>query len=128
MRRLAALSVLTLLLPACTSTPSRQATPGSGLHLADMDLAADPARDFYRFVNGGWLDANPVPADESSWGVFHEVERRNEAVLKEILEEAAARPKDELARKLGDYYATGMDETARPEERRVGTEGRREGE
>lgn len=110
-----ALSVLTASLgfTACASSPAREtrvATPGSGLDLADMDLAADPSKDFYRYVNGGWLDANPVPADESSWGVFHEVDKRNELVLKAILEEAAAAPKDELARKLGDFYATGMDE------------------
>lgn len=114
MQRFSAALSLTLLLPACATTaaPAREATPGSGLHLAEMDLTADPARDFYRFVNGGWLDANPVPADESSWGVFHEVEKRNEAVLKEILDEATVQPKDELHRKLGDYYAAGMDEAA----------------
>jgi putative endopeptidase len=114
MQQLAAVLGFVLLLPACSATrvPAREATPGSGLLLADMDLAADPSRDFYRFVNGGWLDANPVPPDESSWGVFHEVDRRNEAVLKEILEQAAAQPEDELHRKLGDYYATGMDEAA----------------
>ena len=41
-----------LLLPACAATskvPARAATPGSGLALADMDLTADPAEDFYRF-------------------------------------------------------------------------------
>jgi predicted metalloendopeptidase len=103
------------LLPACTATgsaPQREATPGSGLVLTDMDLAADPAQDFYRYVNGGWLAANPVPADESSWGVFQEVDRRNELVLQRILEGAAKEPADELHRMLGDFYATGMDERA----------------
>jgi putative endopeptidase len=104
---------LALVLSACATTEKpREATPGSGLVLADMDLTADPAGDFYRFVNGGWLDANPVPADEASWGVFHEVDKQNELVLREILEEAMRKPKDELHRKLGDFYATGMDEKA----------------
>ncbi len=106
---------LTLFLSACATTEKtapREATPGSGLVLADMDLTVDPAKDFYRFANGGWLDANPVPADEASWGVFHEVDKRNELVLREILEGALKNPKDELHRKLGDFYATGMDEGA----------------
>lgn len=75
-----------------------------------MDRSANPATDFYRFANGGWLDANPVPADEALWGVFNEVRNRNELVLRRVLESAATSPVDELNRKLGDFYASGMDE------------------
>ena len=89
--------------------PVRVATPGSGLNLAEMDLAADPSVDFYRYVNGGWLVANPVPSDESLWGVFNEVKKRNELVMKQTLEEAESKPTSELLRKLGDFYFTGMD-------------------
>ena len=34
--------------------------------LFDPDTAASD--DFYRHVNGGWLDANPVPPEYGSWG------------------------------------------------------------
>ncbi len=106
-----------LLLAGCSSNPSGEVAaavdPGAaGLVLSDMDRSADPGRDFYRFANGGWLDANPVPSDEASWGVFQEVGRRNELVLRTILEESGAKPMDDLHRKLGDFYATGMDEAA----------------
>ncbi len=106
-----------LALAACNSTSSSSheevANPSAaGLVAAEMDRSVDPGQDFYRFVNGGWLDANPVPSDEASWGVFQEVDRRNELVLHEILQESAANPSDELHRKLGDFYATGMDEAA----------------
>ena len=106
-----------LLLAGCSSNPSGEVAaavdPGAaGLVLSDMDRSADPGRDFYRFANGGWLDANPVPSDEASWGVFQEVGRRNELVLRSILEESGAKPMDDLHRKLGDFYATGMDEAA----------------
>ena len=93
-------------------SPAASASSGSGLVMADMDKSVDPSQDFYRFVNGGWLAANPVPPDEASWGVFQEVDKRNELVLKEILEAAGKQPANELARKLGDFYATGMDEQA----------------
>ncbi len=113
------LVVASAILAACHASDgdvSNVPTPGSasssGLVLADLDLSADPARNFYRYANGGWLDRNPVPADESQWGVFNEVEQRNLAVLKQLLEEAAAKPSDELHRKLGDFFATGMDQAA----------------
>ncbi|HUR26830.1 MAG TPA: M13 family metallopeptidase [Planctomycetota bacterium] len=102
---------LSLAAADCASPPAREPR-ASGLVLGDMDLKADPAQDFYRYVNGGWLDANPVPADEASWGVFLEVKKRNELVLQQVLEAAATAPTDELNRKLGDFYAAGMDEAA----------------
>ncbi len=118
-----ALAFVPTALIACTSTdpgrasssktsPVHVATPGSGLSLADMELGLDPGHDFYRYVNGGWLAANPVPPDESSWGVFHEIDQRNQLVLRAILEQAAAQPGDALHRRLGDFYASGMDEAA----------------
>ena len=35
---------------------------GMGLPASDRDPTADPGVDFYRYANGGWLDANPIPA------------------------------------------------------------------
>jgi len=106
-RQLASALALSALAVAC-----RTASPSSGLVLADMDRSVAPGDDFYRFVNGGWLARNPVPADESSWGVFEEVHRQNELVLRAILEESVEKPADELHEKLGAFYATGMDEEA----------------
>jgi putative endopeptidase len=75
----------------------------------DRDPGADPGVDFYRFANGGWLDANPIPAGYGAWGSFEEVSRRNEVVLRELLERAAAEPGSELDRLLGDAFAAGLD-------------------
>ena len=76
---------------------------------ADRDPSADPGADFSRFANGSWLDANPIPAGYGSWGAFKEVSRRNEVVLRELLERAAADPMDGLDRLLGDAFAAGLD-------------------
>jgi putative endopeptidase len=84
----------------------------SPLDPADRDPSADPAVDFFRFANGGWLDANPVPPEYGSWGSFHEVQVRNEDLLHSLLEEArdaAAGTPDAVA---GRYYASGMDTEA----------------
>ena len=82
------------------------------LRASDRDASADPGVDFYRFANGGWLDANPIPAGYGSWGSFEEVSRRNELTLRELLERAAAEPVDELDRLLGDAFAAGLDVAA----------------
>jgi len=79
------------------------------LRASDRDPSADPGTDFYRFANGGWLDANPIPPGYGAWGAFEEVSRRNEVVLRELLEHAMTDPSDELDRLLGDAFAAGMD-------------------
>ncbi|HEY6888284.1 MAG TPA: M13 family metallopeptidase [Solirubrobacter sp.] len=79
------------------------------LPASDRDPSADPGVDFYRFANGGWLDANPIPSGYGSWGSFEEVSRRNEVVLGELLQRAAAEPVDDVDRLLGDHFAAGLD-------------------
>jgi putative endopeptidase len=78
----------------------------------DRDPSADPAVDFYRFANGGWLDTNPIPPGYGSWGAFNEVTVRNQEILHALLVEAAESPQSELDRMLGDYFAAGMDTAA----------------
>ena len=86
--------------------------PLVGLDPANFDRSADPCTDIYRFVNGGWLDNNPVPPEHSRWSTGREVAERNQRLLREILEEAAATPgaprgsHDQL---LGDYWCACMD-------------------
>ena len=79
------------------------------LPATDRDSSADPGVDFYRFANGGWLDANPIPSGYGAWGSFEELSRRNEVVLRELLERAADAPDGPLDRMLGDAFAAGMD-------------------
>ncbi|MGI9666658.1 MAG: M13 family metallopeptidase [Acidimicrobiia bacterium] len=80
--------------------------------VADSDQSVSPAEDFYRFVNGGWLDSNPVPAEYGAWGAIQEVHERNQGILRGLLEAASA---DESAAAgtaahwAGTYYRTGMD-------------------
>src|ERR1700760_3642366 len=74
-----------------------------------MDLKADPSGNFFRYACGGWIDANPIPADQSSWGLDQELMQRNQLQLRAILEKAAKNPTHDT-RKIGDFYAACMDE------------------
>lgn len=101
-----------ILLPLCIAQCAAAGT--GGFSVSALDRAVDPCTDFYRFACGSWLAQNPVPADQSTWGRFHELAERNRVILRGILEKAAepsaARTADEA--KLGDYYASCMDEKA----------------
>ena len=85
----------------------------SGLDLAALDKSVDACTDFYQFACGGWLKSNPLPGDRPRYGRFDELQERNNAVLRDILEAAAkSAASDPDTRKIGDYYASCMDEKA----------------
>jgi endothelin-converting enzyme/putative endopeptidase len=90
----------------------QSATPSaSGLQLDAMDRSADACTDFYQFACGQWVSSNPVPADRASWGRFDELQERNNDTLHRILDTAAT-GRDPDTKKIGDYYASCMDEAA----------------
>ncbi|MCG8389165.1 MAG: M13 family metallopeptidase [Cytophagales bacterium] len=77
-----------------------------------MDSTVRPSDDFFRFVNGGWVDKTEIPADQGRWGSFNELrEMTNETVL-DVLESAASNEKYSEGtdqRKAADFYSIGMD-------------------
>ena len=78
-----------------------------------LDKNTSACTDFYQYANGGWLAANPIPAAFPSWGVANVLNEKNRDVLREILEAAAKNTKASKGsseQKVGDYYATCMDE------------------
>ncbi len=105
-----------------TSTPTPKTTPAAkalstdplpaGLDEASLDRKANPCVDFYRFACGGWMDKTEIPADRSATSRgFVAIAERNELLMRDILERSATgKIKGDNAKKLGDHWATCMDE------------------
>src|ERR1017187_2572521 len=79
-----------------------------------MDRSANPCVDFYQYACGGWVANYPIPPDQTSWGPFGQLDESNRALLRSILDKASveAAGRTPLEQKIGDFYASCMDEAA----------------
>jgi endothelin-converting enzyme/putative endopeptidase len=96
---------------AQSSAPKAKYGPW-GVDYADMDRSVKPADDFFRFAEGTWLRDHPIPADKTGAGYNYDLPDETEKQVRAIVEEAAKRPDDAIARQIGDFYAAWMDEAA----------------
>jgi putative endopeptidase len=85
-----------------------------GIDLAGMDRSVAPGDDFFLHANGAWLKQAEIPADKSGWGTFNILAEKAAERTRALLEDAAASatPPGSEVRKVGDFYATALDETA----------------
>ena len=65
-----------------------------GINLGNMDTNVKPNEDFFRYVNGAWLDKTEIPDDRSSWGGFNELRKKTDADALEILAAAMSDNKE----------------------------------
>jgi putative endopeptidase len=88
-------------------------TPVSGIDVASIDKATRAQDDFYKYVNGRWLETTEIPADKPAYGTFDKLADDATENLRKIIEDAAkADPAvmDVDQRKIGDLYAGFLDE------------------
>jgi putative endopeptidase len=122
--RLAVATIVMLLACTCLTILRAGQGPASaksssqadhGADLTILDKTCKPCEDFFHYASGEWLAKNPVPAAYPSWGRFNELAERNRDELHQILEDAQANTKAAPGsndQKIGDFYASCMDETS----------------
>ncbi len=86
--------------------------PSPALDLTGMDKSVKPGDDFFAYANGTWIKNTEIPADRSSWGSGAITVEKTAKRVADLIKESMTAPDGSEARKIGDYYATYMDEAA----------------
>ncbi|MGM0933756.1 MAG: M13 family metallopeptidase [Bacteroidota bacterium] len=90
-----------------------------GINLAYMDTTVSPKDDFFRFVNGKWVDSTEIPEDQTTWGSFMELRQTTDVDALALLESASSNdkldPNSDQAKAVY-LYKTIMDTVSRNEQ------------
>jgi putative endopeptidase len=85
--------------------------PASGIATEYIDPAVRAQDDLFTHMNGKWLAVTEIPADKASWGSFAKLRDDIQPQLRAIIEGAAAsKAGGPEAQRIGDFYASFMDE------------------
>ena len=101
--------------PATAMAAEEAAAPVSGIEAENFNTSVKPGDDFFKYVNGKWLDETEIPADKSNYGSFTVLADEARENVKAIIEMSAtgdfAKGTDE--QKVGDLYKSYLDMEAR---------------
>jgi putative endopeptidase len=101
------LIILIILVSGCMKTPK------STINVNYMDPEVKATDDFFKFSNGEWIKNNEIPASESRWGSFNELDRANKDKITKILleceKDALNSPAGSDNQLLGDFYHSFLD-------------------
>jgi putative endopeptidase len=95
-------------LVACQNPPQEPSKPD--VVAVNMDTTIKPGNDFFLYANGRWIKQNPIPDEESRWGIGNLVNEEIYKRVRTINEKAVA---DNTAggpsKKLADFWLSAMD-------------------
>ena len=105
----AALAVAAL--AADAQAPATAQGAAHGVNKADMDMSVRPGDDFYQYAGGGWLKANPMKPEYSSYGVFNDLAETNRKQIRELFENLSKEKHafGSVGQKVADLYNMAMD-------------------
>jgi len=122
------LAVLVLTV-SCKNEKQSEVEKIPGIIVENMDNSIRPNDDFFKHVNGSWLDKTEIPDDRTSWGAFNELRKKTDSDVLTILNEAIAEDKfpklkdakgnltlESDQKKAVNFYETIMDTVARNEQ------------
>ncbi len=89
-----------------------------GYDVRELTPSIRPQDDFYHYANRKWMDANPIPKNESRWGTFTVLRYETDKKLRSLLDELDGKrslPAKSPDRTIRDFYRSGMDMERRNE-------------
>jgi endothelin-converting enzyme/putative endopeptidase len=112
-RLLFVIPALILISQADAQTAVKNTVPG--INVSYMDKNTKPSENFFRYVNGSWLDKTEIPADRTSWGSFDELREKTDndalAILKEASKNSALKSNTDQGKAV-NLFKTIMDTVA----------------
>lgn len=107
---------ITAMVLAAVAANAQEKPKHPGIELQYMDLSVKPNDNFFKFVNGKWVDETEIPADRTRWGSFDELRQRTDedalAILNEAVADKKLDPKSDQAKAV-NLYKTIMDTVTR---------------
>lgn len=103
--------LITFLLLAILTSCSQ--IPEQAINRDNFDFSVKPGDDFYKYVNGRWIDNIEIPDDKVSYGVFDILRENRDKNVKELLDKVSNisnAEKGSVTQKISDFYYTGMNE------------------
>ena len=82
----------------------------SGIDTDGLDATIRPQDDLFRHVNGKWIDKTEIPSDKARYGSFYLLAEEAEKAVRDIIIESQSADPGTEARKVGDLYASFLDE------------------
>ena len=101
------IALLAFVATACNTSKQRD------ILAENIDTTINPADDFFAYANGFWLKHNPIPGDETSWGIGQLVNEEIYSRKLKINEDAAAKSNAKgIDQQIGDFWKAAMDTVA----------------
>lgn len=82
----------------------------SGIAVDELDASIRPQDDLFRHVNGQWIARTEIPSDKARYGSFYLLAEEAEKAVRDIIIESQSAEPGTQDRKVGDLYASFMDE------------------
>ena len=102
--------------PAASAATAAADAGKSIFDVSELDPKINACQDFNGFVNDKWVAANPIPADQTSWGAFNKLAEDSlntqHAIVEAAAKNAATAQPGSVEQKIGYLYQSGMNDAA----------------
>ncbi len=108
-KKLISVMAAAALFAACNQPAGKEAAKEDMLR-AHIDTTIMPGDDFFSYANGLWIKNNPIPADETAYGIGELVQKELYVKLQKINEDALQKgDKTGPGQQIGDFWYSAMD-------------------